>query len=416
MKIKNIIKNNLLPIYICLNIIFLLAMRFFFGRTITNYEIFGRSIIILSIVTFIISIINFFKNRKKISIYEILALLIIILGLIASIFAIKKDVSFLGREGRYEGLFAFIYYILLMYLSSYVSKDKKKIIIYTIIATGILESLLGYMQSLEISFVPKLYHHKKVWPTGTMSNPNFYGTYTLLSLSYIIGLYIDSKELLNKLILIIGIIISLAGLLISNTTSCAVGLIVIMIYLLVYCIKAKKLKKLGVLVIIIILESLFLSAINKTTLIKDLNQTKKEVIELSKGNYNENYGTHRVEIWNQTLKIVPKYIIHGAGIDNFAYAFGRRPLIVGHYAIDKAHNEYLQTLVTEGIFALISYLVLYSLITIKGIKNSFKDKEVYLLLPVIGYLVQAFFNISVIEVAPIFFISLGLLISRKEIV
>ena len=46
--------------------------------------------------------------------------------------------------------------------------------------------------------------------------------------------------------------------------------------------------------------------------------------------------------------------------------------------------------------------------------HNYKNKEIYLLLPVIGYLVQAFFNISVIEVAPLFYISLGLLVDRKE--
>ena len=80
----------------------------------------------------------------------------------------------------------------------------------------------------------------------------------------------------------------------------------------------------------------------------------------------------------------------------------------GKYFYDKVHNEYLQILITEGIFCLISYLVMYGIICIRGMKNSFKNKEIYLLLPVIGYLVQAFFNISVIEVAPIFFIALGL--------
>ena len=65
-------------------------------------------------------------------------------------------------------------------------------------------------------------------------------------------------------------------------------------------------------------------------------------------------------------------------------------------------------MVTQGIFSLISYLALFAIVTKKGIKHSFKQNEVFLVLPIIGYLVQAFFNISVIEVAPIFYIALGL--------
>ena len=49
-----------------------------------------------------------------------------------------------------------------------------------------------------------------------------------------------------------------------------------------------------------------------------------------------------------------------------------------------------------------------------GIRNSFKKKEVYLVLPVIGYVVQAFFSISVIELAPIFYMALGLCGDKRE--
>jgi hypothetical protein len=48
----------------------------------------------------------------------------------------------------------------------------------------------------------------------------------------------------------------------------------------------------------------------------------------------------------------------------------------------------------------------------KDKKDNKKNKEIYLILPIIGYLVQAQFNISVIEVAPFFYIGLGLLIDR----
>ena len=75
---------------------------------------------------------------------------------------------------------------------------------------------------------------------------------------------------------------------------------------------------------------------------------------------------------------------------------------------------HLQTLVTQGIFALISYLALYGYISIKGIKSCFKNKETYLILPVLGYLVHAFFAFSVIELAPIFYMALGLCYKKNE--
>jgi O-antigen ligase len=76
--------------------------------------------------------------------------------------------------------------------------------------------------------------------------------------------------------------------------------------------------------------------------------------------------------------------------------------------IKKAHNEYIQIAVTIGVPALLTYLLLISFIfhnAIRAIKVSTpKDNLVIfgLLSAIMGYLVQAFFNISVVPVAPLF--------------
>lgn len=151
-------------------------------------------------------------------------------------------------------------------------------------------------------------------------------------------------------------------------------------------------------------------------MIKDLGKTAKEATEVAKGNADDKFGSSRMYIWKATIKIIPKYWLHGAGIDNFYFAFGQEPLQSnnGKIVYDKVHNEYLQTLVTQGVFSLISYLFLYAIVLKKGIKYSIKNEEIFLILPIIGYLVQAFFNISVIEVAPIFYIALGLCSNNVE--
>ena len=77
--------------------------------------------------------------------------------------------------------------------------------------------------------------------------------------------------------------------------------------------------------------------------------------------------------------------------------------------IDKAHNEYLHIAVTMGIPALLFYLAFIGMIVIKGIKRSSKHKVIAMYtIVIISYLVQAFFNISTIGIAPIFWFILGL--------
>ena len=117
-------------------------------------------------------------------------------------------------------------------------------------------------------------------------------------------------------------------------------------------------------------------------------------------------------IWQNSLKLVPKYLFFGCGPDNFGYAYVKS-YPWGSVYYDKAHNEYLQTLVTQGIFVFITYLTLLGIIFFKGLKC--KDNlTIVLLISFVGYSVQAFLNISVTTVAPFYFIIMGLLVNQIE--
>ena len=120
-------------------------------------------------------------------------------------------------------------------------------------------------------------------------------------------------------------------------------------------------------------------------------------------------------IWKRSLQIIPKNILTGAGIDNFGYAFLRVDDRRIAY-VDKAHNEYLQLLITQGVFALITHLLLLILVFRKGIKS--KEPLVWILMfSFVGFAVQAFMNISVYNVTPFYYIVMGLLVgySKEEI-
>ena len=154
-----------------------------------------------------------------------------------------------------------------------------------------------------------------------------------------------------------------------------------------------------------------------TTIAKELINLGNETIEISKGNFDDNFGTDRMFGWKETIKIIPNYWLTGVGIDNFYYAFNGKPLTInnGIFGYDKVHNEYLQVFITQGVLSFITYILLFANIVFVGIKESYKNDKLYLLLPVGGYMIQAFFNISVIDVAPLFYIGLGLLYDRKSI-
>ena len=99
----------------------------------------------------------------------------------------------------------------------------------------------------------------------------------------------------------------------------------------------------------------------------------------------------------------------GCGLDNLRVVYPQDKGLI----YDKAHNIYYQMLITNGVFALITYCLLCLIIFIKGFKfkNSF---YIAIFIAFIGYSIQAFGNISVIDVAPYFFIILGLLYSKDN--
>ena len=411
-------KELLLPIYIVLNMLYVLIGSYLvINRTLSigNFSKGEIYALILNVVVLIALFITKIIKKKKLhfDIADFFLILIIIFSIISVIYAVKPKYALYGFSGRYEGLFQILYYFSLYMLCSYIDKKHKKIIAYGILFCGAIEALYAILQVTQWLPVITQYHHKKPWATAFITNPNFFGSLMILCLSISLGLFIDLNKLYTKIINGILIFLFMVGLLISNTLSALVGLFIVFIYITIYIVKERRFKDFIIITIILLSATFLMHTTKKTYLIKDVIKTKNQTVDIAHGNIDDNYGSNRIYIWRNTLKVVPENILNGVGIDNFYYAFGKRPLTMKGWFFDKVHNEYLQILICEGIFSLISYLLFFGWITIKGIINNYKNREIFLALPVIGYLVQAFFNISVIEVAPFFYISLGLLLQRK---
>ena len=89
------------------------------------------------------------------------------------------------------------------------------------------------------------------------------------------------------------------------------------------------------------------------------------------------------------------------------------------YVQAKGHCEYIHTLATQGVFALVNYvaLLLYATVsTVKGIvheKNDIKRSFLWIFFGVfVAYISQALVSSSVMNVAPYFWLILGLVTPR----
>lgn len=425
-------KMKLLVSYLIINLAYILIGSFIFMTgSITDkfhYLEFSYGLRVLLALNVIVFGVICFKKYYKKSIIHLFMVLIAIFGVISVIFAINQDVALNGYKQRYEGLFSILYYLSILLLSSFVSDKYKKVLVKCILACGVFHAVYAICQIYEL-FNVKIYTHTyrhfdeslnrvvsntRIWALGCTTNPNVFGAYMLICISYSMGLFLDNKKIVKKIIYGLLIALFMFGIMISNCMSAVVGLAGVGLYLLIYCIKNKVWKELLVIIAIVMSIAYLVVKLDKTKLVRDIKRTTDQTVEIAKGNADDSYGTNRIFIWKETLKVIPKYWLHGVGIDNFYYAFDGKPIVYRNMVFDKAHNEYLQVLITQGIFALISYLMLFGYIVFKGIKNSFIDKETYLILPVIGFLVHAFFAFNVIELAPIFYMALGVCSTRNE--
>ena len=117
-------------------------------------------------------------------------------------------------------------------------------------------------------------------------------------------------------------------------------------------------------------------------------------------------------VWKNAITLIPDHLLLGSGPDTFGLLYHSVfPLNNGQY-FDKAHNEYLEVLLTMGLPMLISLLCIYGTV-IKGIFKRLWSKQGTMVsaacvFGVCGYLIQAFFGITSILSTHLFWILLGL--------
>lgn len=137
-----------------------------------------------------------------------------------------------------------------------------------------------------------------------------------------------------------------------------------------------------------------------------------ELHELLHGNFDDNFGSYRIFLWKRTMNMLDYHPIFGTGPDTFFIRFMARytPDIIkiGPLTInDTAANVYLTMLINVGFVGLVSYLVFIA----SQIKKIFNNVNIYSLVlfsSFICYLIQDIFNLWIVIVTPIFWISMTL--------
>lgn len=354
----------------------------------------------------IIYLFGLFSGENKISYVDVIVYILIILAFISTNHAIDFKKAFFGETYRYEGLLTILsYYLLLLNAKGLNNNKYKMFIVKTFIVIGIFQVLYCILQSYtDFEFINR--YNISYMAMGFCSNPNFFGSYMTMQLLIVGFMYIYTRRKIY-LFLYVLFVLSLYS---AESTGPVLSVVCTLIFsLILFRNKFKDILKITLLLFVVfVCTDKLLNYVQNTFYKQELVEyydIPSDVVTIVKEPSSQ-IASGRLVVWQRSLPLVKKYWLFGCGLDNFKDAYPQE----GSLKYDKAHNVYLQILITNGLFALIFFLLLLFMAFLRGVK-----KKNVILTPIyvafIGYSIQAFFNISVIDVAPYYYIILGLIFS-----
>ena len=371
-------------------------------------------------IFFIIYIISKIKNFKFTKL-EIIIIIMMILSCLSLINAIDIDTAIFGKMNRKEGLLVWLTYDLIALNCINIKNIKYiKTIIFFICLYSIINIIYGLFQvgllKTDLFKIKNSWHYVR----GFLGNSMFFGTLMNIFYGIIFGLFLKSELNYKKIILYIFLLIANLGIILSGAMSAIFALFamyfIVLIQLIISIIKKEKNSILSLIFLIVSIISFGVVykfySLHDNHLVKDVSEFKDESKSVFHGKINDNFGTGRFYIWRKTIEKIKIAPITGYGIDNFRLAFDSKLRDSHNLIVDKAHNDYLQKALCEGIISSIVFILFLLIIFFKLVFKNLSPIYYGLFLAFTCYSIQAFFNISVTRVAPIYFIIIGLLIGR----
>ena len=345
-------------------------------------------------IELIIYFYNLIKGNSRIGKYDIFIYVLILLGILTSIFAVDTFTSIWGSYSRNSGLLAIISFYVLFLNSKSMSSKQVNITTNCLFVVGIFQFVYSLLQVFvrgEAVFTFSL-NNVNYMAMGFAGNPNFLGSYCimLLGLSLMFYFIYDKKRYFWLSVMFY------INLILAQSTGPFFALIGLFIFIIIFLMIKKLIdwNKIAIVFVTFVITFIFVSnfveiyckkvfndeIVSSYTIKGDIlstfnilksNKSSDETQEL------KNYGSGRLTIWKNTVKLVPKYIWLGAGIDNLGRIYKTDHNTGG--VVDKAHNEYLEMLVTQGIFTLITYLLFLINLFIDGMKSKSKLSWVFMI-------------------------------------
>lgn len=140
-----------------------------------------------------------------------------------------------------------------------------------------------------------------------------------------------------------------------------------------------------------------------------------ELGQILRGNLDDSFGHNRLFTWKRTLSLVRLRPLLGIGPDNFPAVFARyyHKEAVAQFpssngGLDKAHNEFLDVLLDNGILGLLAYLGFFASLLYYALRDADKKRLAPALgVAVISYMAHAFFGYQLPIQSPVMWMLIG---------
>ncbi|KKQ25382.1 MAG: hypothetical protein US39_C0008G0045 [Microgenomates group bacterium GW2011_GWC1_37_12b] len=398
--IKKIFDNIVVVLFY---ILFFLTPLVLFPKTSEVFE-FNKMVFVYAATIFIVFfwILKMILSRKiifKRSPLDIPLILFLISNVISTIFSIDQRTSLLGYYSRFNGgLLSTVSYLMLYW--AYVSnmdRVKTKTIFYTLLTSSFFVSAYAILQHFGID--------KNIWADdvvnrvfSTIGQPNWLAAWTVAIIPITWGLLlkskikdkkIDSKINFKHIAIFILSTLLFVTLIFTKSRSGFIGFIISALFfwgfLVVIKIRSNKLN-FKTFQIPLLLSAFYLiltiffgtpwSASIEAKLSKPAPDATKRSVSSVLESGSTGSGQIRKIVWKGALQIWKKYPLIGSGVETFAYTYHQVKPIEHNltaewdYLYNKAHNDYLNFLANNGVFGLVSYLIVIvlSLLQISNFK------------------------------------------------
>jgi len=379
-----------------------------------------------------LSAICFFMKRTDAEIItlhpsDIFFALLIFFAVISLVFSKDMIISVTGFDYD-EWIVHFLAYYSLMFAGTMITDTKlRKNALYVFAAVGALNGVIAFFQSFDIWFFDGYFAPQPGIAFSLTQNSNFYAGISIIFAAVSAGLFIFSdKKGFKKYGWLALYTLCFYGSIASQTRISWLGNLAVMFFYGISFIVMKKkkydpakLKRFAAgfgLTLCAAAILLVYFAVFTDTLKGGLMETLDDL----SGQDFAKFGSRRGYIWMFGLESVPQNWLTGVGLDNYSYAFFNNPKWEpGMYFQDKGHNEYIHTLVTQGVFAAVNYIAMLVYACTIGVKTviNTNDEEnrivTWIFLGMFaGYAAQALVNSSVINTAFYFWIVVGMTMPR----